>query len=147
MDTFNHGKPITILLVEDNPGDVRLVKEVFKEGKVSNSLIVAKDGMEALSILKDPLRDPPDMILLDLNLPLKKGLEVLEEVKRDPRIKRIPVVILTTSSAEEDICKSYDLHASAFLTKPVELNEFISMVQRLENFWLSVVKYPPKEKP
>jgi CheY-like chemotaxis protein len=140
-------QPITILLVEDNPGDVRLIKEVFKEEKVVNTLIVAKDGIEALAILKDPSKVIPDLILLDLNLPRKKGLEVLDEIKNDPSLKRIPVVVLTTSSAEEDILKSYNSYASAYLTKPVELDEFIAVIQKLESFWLSVVKYPPKDTP
>jgi two-component system, chemotaxis family, response regulator Rcp1 len=138
-------QPIKILLVEDNPGDVRLIKEVFKDGKIVNSLVTAKDGLEALTILKDRSTVLPDLILLDLNLPKKKGLEVLDEIKQDPILKRIPVVVLTTSSAEEDIIKSYDLYASAYLTKPVELEEFITVIRHLENFWLSVVKYPSKK--
>jgi len=146
MDTPTSVQPITILLVEDNPGDVRLIKEVFKDGKVVNTLTVAKDGMDAMAILKDSSKELPDLILLDLNLPRKKGLEVLDDIKRDPNLKRIPVIVLTTSSAEEDIIKSYDLYASAYLTKPVELNEFITVIRNLENFWLSVVKYPPKTK-
>jgi chemotaxis family two-component system response regulator Rcp1 len=146
MNVLQQAEPITILLVEDNPGDSRLIKEVFKDGKVANTLIIAKDGIEALSILKDSSREFPDLILLDLNLPRKKGLDVLDEVKSDPNLKRIPVIILTTSNDEKDILKSYDLHASAYLTKPVDLNEFITVIRNLENFWLTLVKYPPKKK-
>lgn len=146
MNTISQAEPITILLVEDNPGDSRLIKEVFKDGKVANSLIIAKDGVEALVILKDRSREHPDLILLDLNLPRKKGLDVLDEVKSDPDLKRIPVIVLTTSNDEKDILKSYDLHASAYLTKPVDLNEFITVIRNLENFWLTLVKYPPKRK-
>ena len=147
MDSSLQVQPITILLVEDNPGDVRLIKEVFKDEKVMNTLIVAKDGIEALAILKGPSKVIPDLILLDLNLPRKKGLVVLGEIKNDPSLKRIPVVVLTTSSAEEDILKSYNSYASAYLTKPVELDEFIAVIQKLESFWLSVVKFPPKDTP
>lgn len=144
MNVIQQAEPITILLVEDNPGDSRLIKEVFKDGKVANTLITAKDGVEALAILKDPSKELPDLILLDLNLPRKRGLDVLEEIKSDPALKRIPVIILTTSNDEKDILKSYDLHASAYLTKPVDLNEFITVIRNLENFWLTLVKYPPK---
>jgi CheY-like chemotaxis protein len=146
MNVLQQAEPITILLVEDNPGDSRLIKEVFKDGKVANSLIIAKDGIEALTILKDSSKEFPDLILLDLNLPRKKGLDVLEEIKSDPELKRIPVIVLTTSNDEKDILKSYDLHASAYLTKPVDLNEFITVIRNLENFWLTLVKYPPKRK-
>lgn len=145
MDPFLQVQPVAILIVEDNPGDVRLIKEVFKDGKVVNSLIVAKDGVEALAILRDPSNEPPDLILLDLNLPRKTGLEVLDEIKNDPGLKRIPVIVLTTSSNEEDVLKSYNLFASAYLTKPVDLNEFIAVVRKLENFWLTVVKFPLKK--
>jgi chemotaxis family two-component system response regulator Rcp1 len=146
MNVLQQAEPITILLVEDNPGDSRLIKEVFKDGKVANSLIIAKDGIEALTILKDSSKEFPDLILLDLNLPRKKGFDVLEEIKSDPELKRIPVIVLTTSNDEKDILKSYDLHASAYLTKPVDLNEFITVIRNLENFWLTLVKYPPKRK-
>ncbi|MFZ4620242.1 MAG: response regulator [Bacteroidota bacterium] len=144
MNNITFAQPITILLVEDNPGDSRLIKEVFKDGKVANTLRIAKDGVEALTILRDPSIEPPDLILLDLNLPRKRGLDVLDEVKNDPDLKRIPVIILTTSNDEKDILKSYDLHASAYLTKPVDLNDFITVIRNLENFWLTLVKYPPK---
>ena len=146
MNILQQAEPITILLVEDNPGDSRLIKEVFKDGKVANTLIIAKDGIEALTILKDSSKEFPDLILLDLNLPRKRGLDVLEEIKSDPELKRIPVIVLTTSNDEKDILKSYDLHASAYLTKPVDLNEFITVIRNLENFWLTLVKYPPKRK-
>jgi len=141
-------KPINILLVEDNPGDVRLTKEGFKEGKVYNNLYVAEDGEEAMTFLRqeDPYLDVPrpDIILLDLNLPKKDGREVLEEIKGDPDLRRIPVIILTTSKAEEDILKTYDLHANCYITKPVNLEDFISITKSIENFWLSIVKLPEK---
>jgi CheY-like chemotaxis protein len=146
MMTSNSAEPITILLVEDNPGDSRLIKEVFKDGKVANTLIVAKDGVEALNILRDPSNEIPDLILLDLNLPRKSGLDVLDEIKKDQNLKRTPVIVLTTSNDEKDILKSYDLNASAYLTKPVDLHEFITVIRNLENFWLTLVKYPPKRK-
>ena len=141
-------QPIGILLVEDNPGDVRLTVEALREGKVSNSLYVARDGVEALAFVrregefKDAPR--PDVILLDLNLPRKSGFEVLAELKADADLKRIPVVVLTTSQAEEDILKTYNLHANCYISKPVDLEKFIKVVHSLENFWLSVVRLPPK---
>jgi CheY-like chemotaxis protein len=140
------GQPIEILLVEDNPGDVRLTQEAFKEGKVSNKLSVASDGVEALAFLRrdgkyaDAPR--PDVILLDLNLPKKDGREVLAEIKDDPDLRLIPVVVLTTSLAEQDILKSYNLHANCYITKPVDLERFITVVKSIETFWLSVVKLP-----
>lgn len=139
-------KPIEILLVEDNPGDVRLTREALHENKVNNNLHVAVDGVEALAFLHrtgkfaDAAR--PDLILLDLNLPKKDGREVLSEIKADPHLRRIPVVILTTSDAEQDIVASYDLHANCYITKPVDLDRFISVVKSIEGFWLSVVKLP-----
>jgi chemotaxis family two-component system response regulator Rcp1 len=141
------GKPIEILMVEDNPGDVRLTVEAFKETKVHNNLNVVGDGTEALSFLRregqyiDAPR--PDLILLDLNLPKKDGREVLEEIKADQDLKRIPVVILTTSQAEEDILKTYNLHANCYITKPVDLDQFIKVVKSIEVFWLTIVKLPP----
>ncbi len=142
------GRPIEILLVEDNPGDVRLTQEAFKEGKVRNKLHVAWDGIEAMAFLRreDKFADAPhsDLILLDLNLPKKDGREVLAEIKQDPKLKRIPVVILTTSKAEEDILKTYDLHANCYITKPVDLEQFIKVVKCIEEFWLTVVKLPAK---
>lgn len=140
-------QPIEILLVEDNPGDVRLTSEVFKEGKIRNKLHVVKDGEEALQFLKKEGKFAkavhPDLILLDLNLPKKDGREVLDDIKNDPDLKRIPVIILTTSTAEEDIVKTYNSNANCFVSKPVDLDEFISVIKSIENFWLTIVKLPP----
>jgi two-component system, chemotaxis family, response regulator Rcp1 len=140
------GNPIEILLVEDNPGDVRLTVEALKEGKVWNRLNVVQDGVEALAFLRqegnyaDAPR--PDVILLDLNLPKKDGREVLAEIKADEHLRRIPVVVLTTSSSEQDILKSYNLHANCYITKPVDLDQFIEVVKGIEDFWLTIVKLP-----
>ena len=124
-------KPIEILLVEDNPGDVRLTMEALRDGKLHNRISVARDGVEALAFLRheDSFADAarPDVILLDLNLPKKNGHEVLAEIKADPRLKRIPVVILTTSKADEDVVRSYDLHANCYVNKPVDLEQFMSI--------------------
>lgn len=142
------GSPIEILLVEDNPGDVRLTIEAFKEGRVHNRLSVARDGVEALAFLRrqgafaNAAR--PDLILLDLNLPRKDGREVLAEIKEDASLRRIPVVVLTTSKAEEDILRTYDLHANCYIAKPVDLEQFLSVVRSIDDFWLSVVRLPPK---
>ncbi len=140
--------PIEILLVEDNPGDVRLTLEAFKDAKVSNSLSVVQDGEEALAFLnregKFVQAPRPDLILLDLNLPKKDGREVLQEIKADQNLKRIPVVILTTSQAEEDIFRTYNLHANCFITKPVDFGQFIKVVKSIEEFWLTIVKLPGK---
>ena len=148
MSVEEHGRPIEILLVEDNPGDVRLTVEALKEGKVHNNLAVAKDGVEALAYLRregsHANANRPDLILLDLNLPRKDGREVLAEIKEDPLLRRIPVVVLTTSKAEEDILRTYDLHANCHITKPVDLDQFISVVRSIDDFWLSVVRLPPK---
>lgn len=144
----NQGKPVEILLVEDNPGDVRLTIEALKEGKVRNNLSVARDGAEALDFLfkrgkfQDAVR--PDIILLDLNLPKKDGREVLAEIKADATLRRIPVVVLTTSRAEEDILKSYDLHVNCYITKPVDMNQFIDVVKAIDSFWFSIVQLPEK---
>ena len=139
--------PVEILLVEDNPGDVRLTKEALKEGKVYNNLHWAKDGVEALEFLKQQGKHAdaprPDIILLDLNLPRKDGREVLAVIKRDNDLKNIPVVVLTTSEAEEDVLKSYELHANCYVTKPVDLEKFIHVVQSIDRFWLTVVTLPP----
>jgi two-component system, chemotaxis family, response regulator Rcp1 len=149
MDVKN-GRAVGILLVEDNPGDVRLTQEALKEGKVRNAMYVVNDGVEALAFLRreGPYADAshPDLILLDLNLPKKGGLEVLSEIKADDDLKRIPVVILTTSQAEQDIVRSYNLHANAFVTKPVDLEQFIVVVKSIEDFWLEIVKLPPNEQ-
>ena len=140
-------KAINILLVEDNPGDARLTMEALKEGKFNNTLIHVRDGVEALDYLrrvgafKNAVR--PDLILLDLNMPRKDGRETLAEIKADPDLHRIPVVILTTSKAEEDIFRSYDLHANCFITKPVKLAQFFDVVKNVEDFWMSIVKLPP----
>ena len=139
-------RPIEILLVEDNPGDIRLTKEALKEAKVNNSLSVVGDGVEALAFLRRggvySAAPRPDIVLLDLNLPKKDGRQVLAEVKADPELRRIPVVILTTSKAEEDILKTYDLHANCFITKPVDFDQFVRVVQSIEHFWLSIVTLP-----
>ena len=139
--------PVEILLVEDNPGDVRLTQEALKEGKVYNNLHWTKDGVEALEFLhrqgKYADAPRPDIILLDLNLPKKDGREVLSEIKQDPELRAIPVVILTTSQAEEDVLRSYDLHANCYVTKPVDLEKFIVVVQSIDRFWLNVVTLPP----
>lgn len=148
MNIEEMGKPIEILLVEDNPGDVRLTQEVFKESKIRNRLHVVKDGVEAMAFLRrqgkctDGVR--PDLILLDLNLPKKDGREVLAEIKADDDLKRIPVVVLTISKAEEDILRSYNLHANCYLNKPIEFEQFIKLVKYIEEFWLTIVKLPPR---
>ena len=147
MITASSIKPIEILLVEDNPGDQELTREAFKEGRIANSLRVVDDGEQAMEYLRgvgEYVGVPrPDIILLDLNLPRKDGREVLAEIKQDPELQRIPVVILTTSQAEQDIVASYNLHANCYLNKPVEFEGFIDMIHRLQEFWLSVVRLPP----
>ncbi len=142
-------KPIEILLVEDNPGDIRLIKEALKQGKVRNSIQTVGDGEEALAFLRrkglyiEARR--PDLVLLDLNLPKKDGREVLEEIKTDPDLRRIPVIILTSSKAEDDIIKSYDRYANCYITKPIQLDEYINVAKSIEDFWLGTVKLPPRE--
>ena len=139
--------PVEILLVEDNPGDVRLTKEALKEGKVYNNLHWAKDGVEAMEFLrregKHAKAPRPDIILLDLNLPKKDGREVLQVIKSDDLLKHIPVVVLTTSKAEEDVLRSYELHANCYVTKPVDLEKFMVVVKSIDVFWLTVVTLPP----
>ncbi len=148
MSNIEKLKPIEILLVEDNPGDVRLTVEALKDGKVHNHLSVVNDGEQALAFLRregkfaDAPR--PDLILLDLNLPRKDGRQVLTELKADDDFRRIPVVILTTSDAEEDILKAYNLNANCYITKPVDLDQFMRVVKAIENFWLEIVKLPCK---
>jgi chemotaxis family two-component system response regulator Rcp1 len=141
------GREVNILLVEDNPGDVRLTKEALKESKMLNRLAVASDGVEAVAYLRGEGRyagEPTsDIILLDLNLPRKDGREVLAEIKDDERLKHIPVVVLTISEAEQDIAKAYDLHANCYVTKPVDLKRFITVVKSIQDFWLVIVKLPP----
>lgn len=138
---------VEILLVEDNPGDVRLTQEALKEGEIPNNLSVVGDGEEAIAFLRKepPYEDAPrpEIILLDLNLPRKDGREVLSEIKADEDLRSIPVVILTTSEAEQDIRRTYDLHANCYITKPVDLTEFIEVVQYIESFWLNIVRLPP----
>jgi len=144
------GRPIDILMVEDNPGDVRLAHEAFKEAKILNEVHVVEDGVEALAFLRRQGKYAnvvrPELILLDLNLPKKDGREVLAEIKEDPDLRRIPVVILTVSKAEEDIIKTYDLHANCYITKPIDLDGFMEVVKAIDGFWLTVVKLPPKEQ-
>ena len=145
-DIYN-AKPIEILMVEDNPGDIRLTKEALKEGKIINNLHIARDGVEAMEFLykegkyKNAIR--PDLVLLDLNLPGKSGHEVLAEIKNNPDLKRIPVIILSISKLEEDILKSYNNYANCYIIKPVDFNQFVEVVKSIENFWISIVKLPP----
>jgi chemotaxis family two-component system response regulator Rcp1 len=140
------GLPIKILLVEDNPGDVRLTQEALRESKVRNTLYIVNDGLEAVAFLRRQGKYAqavrPDLILLDLNLPKKTGLEVLQEINEDESLKRIPVVILTVSEAEEDIAKSYHCHANCYISKPIDLEQFFKVVRSIENFWLTIVKLP-----
>jgi chemotaxis family two-component system response regulator Rcp1 len=146
MSFAQSANPIEILLVEDNPGDVRLTQEGLKEGKVNNELRVVSNGEEALAYLRKQgaYRDVerPDLILLDLNLPKKNGHEVLVQIKEDSDLRRIPVVVLTSSKAEEDILKTYNLHANCYITKPVDLEQFIGIVKCIEDFWLEIVRLP-----
>ena len=146
--TDQRTQPIEILLAEDNPGDVKLTEKAFENGNVLNNLHVVGDGVEAMKFLRQEgeyADEPrPDLVLLDLNMPRKDGKEVLKDVKSDPELRRIPVVVLTSSAAEEDVVKSYDLHANAYLTKPVDFGGFIDVVERIEDFWLTVVKTPPE---
>ena len=143
-------RPVEILLVEDNPGDVRLTMEALKEAKVINNLTVLKDGEEALTYLRRQglyaQSKRPHLILLDLNLPRKDGREVLAQIKADEVLKRIPVVVLTTSQDEQDVLKSYNLHANCYITKPVDLDQFITVVRTIEDFWLGIVVLPVNEK-
>jgi two-component system, chemotaxis family, response regulator Rcp1 len=145
---YRNSKLIEILMVEDNPADARLTKEAFKDAKVLNNMHVVADGEEAMLFLKRMGKyngsPRPDLILLDLNLPKKDGREVLAEIKKDPELKRIPVVILTTSEDEKDIFRAYDLHANAYVKKPVDLDQFMKIVEAVEDFWLSVVRLPAK---
>jgi chemotaxis family two-component system response regulator Rcp1 len=146
----DNSSAINILLVEDNPGDIRLTKEVLKEGKIQNNLSVVTDGEEALLFLKKTGQYAnaitPDIILLDLNLPKKDGREVLSEIKADPDLKCIPVIVLTTSAAEKDILNMYSNHANCYITKPVDFNQFINVVRSIEEFWLTIVKLPNSKK-
>jgi chemotaxis family two-component system response regulator Rcp1 len=142
----NSAFPVEILLVEDSPGDIRLTQEALRAAKLRNNLHVAVDGMEATSFLrregKHANAPRPDLILLDLNLPKKNGQEVLADIKLDPRLRTIPVVILTTSADEEDVLKSYQLHANCYITKPVDLDQFLRVIRAIDSFWLTIVKLP-----
>ena len=144
----NSGKVVDILLVEDSREDVELTKEALKEGKLANTLHVVKDGVEAMDFLRKNGKysgeKRPDLILLDLNLPKKNGHEVLAEIKQDEELKIIPVAILTTSESEADVMKTYKMHANCYITKPVDLNQFIKVVQSIEDFWFSIVRLPKK---
>jgi len=144
----DRGDPIEILLAEDNPGDAKLTRKALENGDIRNNLHVASDGVEAMQFLRqeggyaDAPR--PDLLLLDLNMPKKDGRQVMEDMEADPSLRRIPVVVLTSSDAEEDIVRSYELNANAYLTKPVDFDGFVDIVNRLEDFWFEVVKMPPK---
>lgn len=146
----NMGRPVEILLVEDNPGDVRLAVEALKDAKVSNNLSIVTDGEAALEFLRRQGQYAqaarPDLVLLDLNLPRKSGREVLCDIKDDPKLRTIPVVILTTSQAEEDILKAYNCNANCYITKPVDLDQFIKVVRSIEDFWLTIVKLPASQE-
>ena len=148
MTDTHCGRLVEILLVEDNPGDVRLTQEVFKEAKILNHLNVVGDGVDAMAFLRreggfaDVVR--PDIVLLDLNLPRKSGRDVLEEIKGDPALRNIPIVVLTTSRAEQDVLNAYEHHANCYITKPVGLEQFIDIVRSISQFWLSIVELPAK---
>jgi CheY-like chemotaxis protein len=146
MNPIDRPDPIEVLLVEDDPGDVLLIREAFEDNKVANSLHVVADGVEALAFMRregvHAEAPRPDLVLLDLNLPRKDGREVLAEVKSDAALRTIPVVVLTTSQAEEDVLRSYDLHANAYVTKPVDFDRFIGVVRQIDQFFVSVVKLP-----
>lgn len=147
MATDSFGKSIEILLVEDNPGDARLAQEALRDSKIHNSLHWVSDGVEAMEFLrrqgKHAQAPRPDLILLDLNLPKKDGREVLAEIKADQGLMTIPVVILTVSEAEEDVLKTYHLHANCYITKPLDLEQFLKVVRSIEEFWLTIVRLPP----
>ncbi len=146
MDREKYGNPIEVLLVEDNPGDVRLTKEALKEGKMQINLSVVVDGLDAMAFLRKEGKykevPTPDLVLLDLNLPKKDGREVLADIKKDNNLKLIPVVVLTTSDAEQDIMKTYELHVNCYITKPVDYEQFITVVKSIEDFWLTIVRLP-----
>jgi two-component system, chemotaxis family, response regulator Rcp1 len=149
-NTSPNATPIEILLVEDSAGDVRLTREALRDAKVQNNLSVVSDGQDAMSFVrrqgKHANAPRPDLILLDLNLPKMGGREVLERIKLDPDLRTIPIVILTTSAAEEDILRSYELHANCYITKPVDLNQFLKIVQTIDSFWLAIVKLPQQRQ-
>ena len=135
-------RPIEILLVEDNPGDVKLTQMALENAKVINNLHIVNNGKEALEFLFSEKQIKPDIVLLDLNLPVIDGREVLKKIKEDSNLKRTPVVILTSSKAEEDIIKTYDLHANCYITKPIDLEQFLNVIKTIEDFWLTIVKLP-----
>ncbi len=143
---IKRNRAVNILLIEDNPGDVRLTQEAFKESKVAITLSVTMDGVEAIKFLKKEDQysneQTPDLILLDLNLPKRDGREVLQEIKTDDQLKRIPVVVLTTSNAEQDILKSYNLHVNCYINKPVDFDKFFDIIQKIEDFWLTTAILP-----
>src|SRR3989304_2196312 len=145
---FQKNNMVEILMVEDNPADVRLTREAFKDAKVLNHMNIVVDGEEAMAFLRQEGKyadaPRPDLILLDLNLPKKDGREVLAEIKKDPELKRIPIVVLTTSDDEKDVFKAYDLHVNAYVTKPVDLHQFMKVVEAVEDFWLTVVRLSVK---
>ncbi|NJD61530.1 MAG: response regulator [Deltaproteobacteria bacterium] len=137
--------PVDMLLVEDNPGDVLLVKEVFRESGIPHRMQVAEDGEEAMAILRAPGETLPQIILLDLNLPRKSGLEVLSEIKQDDRLKKIPVVVVTTSMSRRDILQSYERHANCYITKPVDFDQFMNVLRSIGDFWLTVATLPERQ--
>ncbi len=148
MSTITAIMPIEVLLVEDNPGDAQLTRIALEDSKISINLNVVEDGVEAMAFLRKQEKYVkavhPDIVLLDLNLPRKDGREVLAEIKADEKLRRIPVVVLTTSQAEEDILKAYNLCANCYITKPVDFDQFVKIVQSIENFWFAIVKLPPE---
>ncbi|HSQ77671.1 MAG TPA: response regulator [Nitrospirota bacterium] len=148
MSTHRNGRPIEILLVEDNPADVRLTIEVFKDSRITNHISVAMDGEEAMDFLhkrgKYAGEMRPDLVLLDLNLPKKDGREVLTEIKADQELKTIPIIVLTTSDADQDVWKAYDAGVNSYITKPVDLEQFIGIFRSIEDFWLTIVKLPTR---
>ena len=148
--TAHSANPTQILLVEDNPGDVRLTQEAMRDARVTNEIHVARDGVEAMQYLRGepPFAGAvrPDLILLDLNLPKRDGRQVLAEIKTDPSLRRIPVVILTTSDSRSDVLRSYDLHANCYITKPIDLDDFVDVVRSVEDFWLRVVRLPAEDE-
>ncbi|OFY62939.1 MAG: hypothetical protein A3H98_01620 [Bacteroidetes bacterium RIFCSPLOWO2_02_FULL_36_8] len=150
MNHTQKTRAITILLVEDNPGDIRLTVEAFKEGKIKNKMIVIQDGEEAIQFLKKKGMHKkaitPDLILLDLNLPKIDGREVLTEIKNDPLLKIIPVIVLTTSDSEKDVFHTYINHANCYITKPVDFTQFMNVIKTIEQFWFSIVKLPHLDK-
>lgn len=150
MNNYKAIRPINILLVEDNPADIRLTQEVFKEGRIRNILNIVMDGEEAIMYMRKMGQygnaETPDLVLLDLNLPKKDGREVLAEIKGDPALKFVPVIILTTSAAEQDILSTYAHHANCYIMKPVDLSQFINVVRSIEEFWLTIVKLPKQEE-